>query len=586
MSTIKIERLGNASPSPTRGGWRKSEAVEASPIVLWRGFDVAEAFYYHWEANNVLGRYQQKIASVDTHTKAWFKTLGTDFPIKFSEHIIANRDETALRSFDVDHLQVADLDGDGTDELVLPRHQGGVDVYHLGKGRVSSWSSPTWEAKYYTNSVVAVQKAKAGGRESIYFVFSAKRDGEAEIPPEVERAHAGQPTETIVEVSASGVRAIALRGLPAVVTRIVGVGLLNRPGSNQIDELAVCSRLEGKTGTFLSRHSLAGTLIGKVREIYADIELEPRLAFTFLAQSNELVAVGESFKCVVFVWPEKPVNWFKKVEFVGEGKPFVFRGVVDRGSGNPKALFRRGDNLIATDSDSRSYRREGERNVASEGQATEPWMALAPTSPLHHIDQVVLLEGDDDAILVIENRDAGVRTLTLQEAREAASKYLDPSYVERAERDNAVTFEHLYDKRRIPDELLGPDSPLHTLEDIQRHLPEYYARESASLQQGLQIDLASELTEPFDQKTDIVEPRYRSIPEYKAWLKTLNYDAEMRLRVLNGRGIVADHTLPTTLLYGRDIRTKRAGDRLRVVLPLVREDPKILVAGFFLLSLS
>jgi hypothetical protein len=325
MSTIKIERLGNASPSPTRGGWRKSEAVEASPIVLWRGFDVAEAFYYHWEANNVLGRYQQKIASVDTHTKAWFKTLGTDFPIKFSEHVIANRDETALHSFDVDHLQVADLDRDGTDELVLPRHQGGVDVYHLGKGRVSSWSSPTWEAKYYTNSVVAVQKAKAGGRESIYFVFSAKRDGEAKIPPEVERAHAGQPTESIVEVSASGVRVIALLGLPAVVTKIVGVGLLNRPGSNQIDELAVCSRLEGKTGTFFSRHSLAGTLIGKVREIYADIELEPRLAFTFLAQSNELVAVGESFKCVVFVWPEKPANWFKKAEFVGEGKPFVFQ---------------------------------------------------------------------------------------------------------------------------------------------------------------------------------------------------------------------------------------------------------------------
>ena len=75
-------------------------------------------------------------------------------------------------------------------------------------------------------------------------------------------------------------------------------------------------------------------------------------------------------------------------------------------------------------------------------------------------------------------------------------------------------------------------------------------------------------------------------PRIQAWLKTLNYDAELRLRVLNGRGVLSDHTLSTTLLYGRDIRTKRAGDRLRIVLPLVREDPKTLVAGFFLLSLS
>ncbi len=586
MSTIKIERLGDASPSPKKGGWRKSEAVESTPIVLWRGQDVAAAFYYQWELEGVLGRYQQKIASVDTRAKTWFKTLGSDFPIKLSEHLLVNRDETALRSFDVDHLQVADLDGDGTDELLLPRHQGGVDVYHLAKGRIFSWSSPTWEAKYYTNSVVSVQKAKAGGRESVYFVFSAKRDGDAKIPPEVERAHAGQPTENIVEVSATGVRVIPLLGLPAVVTQIVGVGLLNRPGSNQIDELAVCSRLQGKNETLFSRHSLAGTLIGKVREIYADIALEPRLSFSFLAHSNELVAVGDSFKCVVFVWPEKPVNWFKKVEFVGEGKPFVFRGVVDRKSGNPKALFRRGDNLIAFDSDGRSYRREGERNVAGDGRETVPWMELAPTSPLHRIAQLVLLEGDDDAILVVENRDAGVRELTLKDAREAASKYLDPSYVERTEREFAVTFEHVYDVRRIPDELLGPASPLHSLEDIQRLLPKYYEFKTADLQGRLQIRLAIELTEPFEQKTDIAEPRYRSIPEYKAWLKTLNYDAELRLRVLNGRGVLSDHTLSTTLLYGRDIRTKRAGDRLRIVLPLVREDPKTLVAGFFLLSLS
>jgi hypothetical protein len=183
-----------------------------------------------------------------------------------------------------------------------------------------------------------------------FFTFSAQ-PGPRGIPDKVQQAHANQATETIVEVSKAGVRVIPILGLPMAGRRIVGVGLLNRPGSNQIDELAICSRLEEKPGACFSRHSLAGTLIGEVREIYANIEHDPRLDFPFLAQSNMLLAVGQSFQSAAFIWPNKPVNWFKKLTFGDGNHPFVFRGVVDRASGNPKALFLCRGNLVALASD-------------------------------------------------------------------------------------------------------------------------------------------------------------------------------------------------------------------------------------------
>jgi hypothetical protein len=587
MSTIKVERLGSVSPFEKKDGWRKAEEIEPTPIVLWRGLDVAAALYYQWESDGVRGKLQQKIASVDTRAKTWLKSVDTNFPLKFSGHAIANRDESALPAFDVEHLQVADLDGDGTDELILPRYQGGVDVYHVSKGKIFSWKSPIWEEKYYSNRVTAVQKAKAGGRESVYFTFSAKHDGDLKIPPEVEKAHASHPLESIVEVTGAGVRVIPLQGLPGVVTQIVGVGLLNRPGSSQIDELAVCARVEGKSETFFSRHSLAGALIGKVREIYAEVASYQRIDFSFLPQSNELFGVEESSECVVFVWPEKPVNWFKLVK-LSPGGGFRFLGVVERKSGNPKILFRRGHDLIAIDPDGRCHRREGERSVPGKEGETVPWMVLTPTSELHSVDQVVLLEGDDDAVLVIENRDHGVRKLSLAEAREAAHKYLDPNYVERVERQFAVTFEHVYDERRIPDNFLGPNAatPLRTLEDIKRLLPDYYAHSSASLQEGLQGDLTVELMEPLDPGGAIAETKYRNIPEYKAWLASLQYDSSVRIRVFAGRGTLADHTLAGTQLYATTIQVKRAGDRLNIVAPLNRPEPTVVVTGFFLLSLS
>jgi hypothetical protein len=92
--------------------------------------------------------------------------------------------------------------------------------------------------------------------------------------------------------------------------------------------------------------------------------------------------------------------------------------------------------------------------------------------------------------------------------------------------------------------------------------------------------------EPLDPGGAIAETKYRNIPEYKAWLASLQYDSSVRIRVFSGRGTLADHTLAGTQLYATTIQVKRAGDRLNIVAPLNRPEPTVVVTGFFLLSLS
>ncbi len=173
---------------------------------------------------------------------------------------------------------------------------GVVDVYGI-KGRRHAWVAPGGDPKHLSHEVVQHQKAKVGGRESVYYLLTRKPYGNAEVPPEIARALQAVPAETIVEVSGAGVRAITLNGLPAKIAQIVGVGLLNRPGQGrrgQLDALVVCTRLAGQEGVHLSMHDLRGELQGAVRKIYEDLADELRLRFVFVPESDMLVAIGVS----------------------------------------------------------------------------------------------------------------------------------------------------------------------------------------------------------------------------------------------------------------------------------------------------
>jgi hypothetical protein len=398
MKTISVEQLGDVAPRHSVGSWRQSEAIEPMPIVQWRSGEVGLAFYYEWSVNGLLGRYKQKIAPLKTGLTDSLKSLGSDYPIRFSAHVDREHGERGLAAYDVDHHVAADLTGDGVDELILPRHQGTMEVYG-SQGKIASWTAPNRAEKYYAHDAVLVHKARQGSRELVYYVYRREpyKGGEADIPAALAEAHAATPADTILEVSLTGIHAVPLLGLPGKLAKILGLAYWSPPGKEP--ELVVCSLLNvaGQQAAYLSRHRHDGTPVGDARPIYAELGFESRLEFvTFEPGDASLVAVGADSNLVAYVWPDKEVNWFKTVTFGGAWRgddPLLFRGLVDRGSQHAKVLFQQGRTLYVRDEDGICYRMDGRKDTAMSTGKPVPWQEIPPASPYHRLAQIRLLEG-------------------------------------------------------------------------------------------------------------------------------------------------------------------------------------------------
>jgi len=300
---------------------------------------------------------------------------------------------------------------------------------------------------------------------------------------------------------------------------------------------------------------------------------------------------------VAFIRPAQAVNWFKVVP-IGAALPGVprdgdpqFMGVVGRRGGQPRALVRVGDSLYAIGAEG-----IGVLGVSpGGGTAPTPW-AVLPKAPGFRLALARLLEGEDDTLLVIEARDAGLEDLTSAQVREAAHRFLDPKYVAEAEARFAPTFEHLYDEGEVESwrSERALTVPLRTVEDLRQHLPEYYQDRVAFLERSLAVDLETELTLPLsDTEIRVVAPRYRDLDAYRAWLRSLHRPAEVKLQLLVRGASALEVNLPHTALYRTEpapgippawVAARRAGQQLRLVLPLVREEGESDSLGFYLIS--
>jgi hypothetical protein len=366
MNSIAVEQLGAVSPRQSVGSWRGNEAVEPMPIVQWQNGEVGMAFVHEWKTNSILGSFKETITPITTGAQGRAGS-GSDYPIRFSGRARGSHSEREMAAFDLDHHVAADLTGNGIDELILPRHQGGLDVYG-SQGKIASWTAPGRDEKYYANDVVLVHKAKHDNRERVYFVFRSEPYSNTKIPEAVASAHAVNPAEVIAEASMSGVRTVPVQGLPGTLLRIAGLAYFV-PASGQ-PELVICSRLDldGKEKNYLSRHRLDGSPIEPPREIYVDkgLSYESRMEFVpFRPGDPFLIAVGSDNNVTAFVWPEKEVNWFKPIHPPSSA---LFKGVVDRASGRPKVLFQTASDffdMYVLDDDEVSYRLVGNRYVAA-----------------------------------------------------------------------------------------------------------------------------------------------------------------------------------------------------------------------------
>jgi hypothetical protein len=601
MNSIAVEQLGTVSPRQSVGSWRGNEAVEPMPIVQWQNGEVGMAFVHEWKTNSILGSFKETITPIKTAAQG---KLSSDYPpIRFSAHVSNSRGERGTAAFDLAHHVAADLTGNGSDQLILPRHQGGLDVYG-SQGKIASWTAPGHDEAYYANDVVLVHKAKQGNRELVYVVYRSEAYSDAKIPDAVASAHASRPVEMIAEVSLSGIRTIPVLGLPGPLVRILGLAYFV-PASGQ-PEMVVCSRVEvgGKEQAYLSRHRFDGSPIASPRQVYVNLGAEPRMEFvTFQAGDPYLIAVGNDSNLTAFVWPEKEVNWFKTINFESAwrmGESTLFKGVVDRKSGRPKVLFQKGSSLFVRDDDGVCYRLVGNRYVAAAADEIEPWQEIKPTSQYHRLAQIRLLEGDDDAVLVLEVRRSGRKKLTLEEARAAAEKFLAPEFVAKTEKKYGFTFENMMKRANDGDDFRYdlPDSPNpQTLEDIARIAPRFYKFHSELILSNLHTLYERELLAPVSdyRPAPLEGPRYHDIPQFKQWLEALHFAAAIQLRVLGRSGLLANHTLEPATIYTTSpapgipmswVVAKRAGERLNVVLPMVFARGDSDAVGMFQLRLK
>lgn len=588
MDSVSVEQLGEVAPFRDTGSWLKSKGVEPTPIILWRGADIAAALFYQWKGNSILSSFEQKIASMERSPRV---ALGPAYPLRYSGRVSADRGEEALPAFDVDHALAADLDGDGTDELVLPRHLGAVEVYDLRR-RLHSGGVPGTDPRSFSYEVVSAQKVRAGDKDRVYFVFHRAAYKGTKAP----KAEGSPPADTIVEVSDAGVRVISLLGLPSVPVQVAGLGLKNRPGSTHIDELVLLLRFQDREGLFLSQHDLQGKARGEPRLVYADVSGQQRFSFTFLPQSDLLVATGDSSELAAFFWPDKPVNWVKTVKVDPKlgGQPLV-RGFLGPASGRPKALVQAENRLYAIDAEGAYWASIG--GVYSASPTPVPWADIATASPKHRIAQVRPLDGDSDRVLVIDACDEHERELELEEAREAAAKFLPPEFVAKVEKANAPSWKTVYDEALVRGfaRKHGITEPITTLEDIGRLLPDLYELQLTSLEADLSVALECELKRPLhDADVGIAEPRYRNLEDYKAWLGTVVVSPQTRLRLIEPGGVVrSDHTLTHTALFRLGpapgippswVSVKLHASGLRLVVPLERSAGGTVSVGFFSVS--
>ena len=255
MNSANVQKLGNIQPGVIDTSAGSAVYNKLSPIVLWSAADISSALYVHVEVGERRRSLLERIDHIDKKSGGKLGLFRSgDFPITFSGTIPMDETEDATEAFDEDYMLTADINGDGIDELILPRHQGIVEVYNAEK-RLFSFEIPSKKSKRPINEVIYSFRARAKGHDVIYLIF--------ELQDESDGSESGQHTQvdlseryTILRIDESGINTIILKDMGFNVSKILALGALNKPGSSGIDELMVCSMREeeGERKIYMSRH--------------------------------------------------------------------------------------------------------------------------------------------------------------------------------------------------------------------------------------------------------------------------------------------------------------------------------------------
>jgi hypothetical protein len=562
--------LGSRTVGAARDDASGSDKVDPAPLVLWAGQQPAAVLYLRTE---IAPSPSQDGFKITQRLEAAEPHLGDPFPLIASATLDPERGKAEeLDLVDARRLVAADVDGDGTDEAIVVRNLGAVEV--LSTRKVLHRLAPLGSPATATFRPVNVHRARAGGADVVYVVL--ERQGNPALD-EGALAKAGFADR-------SAVLCIDRRGITRLrlgADRVLAIGAVSRPGSQVIDELVAVNVPDEGGDLTLSRHAPSGAPLGAPRKVYVPISPSPALEFRFQPESRETVLVDRQGGQAYFVEAEKPVNWVRAVDLskvAGKAPLPQLLGALGR-PGDAQLLVASAERLYAID-------RDGQTRSSLTGGAPQappgPFRVAVAPGPEDAFVGYFAADGDGSAVVAVHTRPTQVRRPSHEDCRAAAERYLAPPLLAQLSAGLEPSLEELASYGRIyaadvERERLrrAVTAPLQSAAEWRRLLPDAHAAVAElnlrNYDSGVLMWARLATDDDFASDPD----EFRDAAGMRGWLEALELPARTTLTVLRDGATLGAAVLPGEL--PRELRSELMrpvvafrvqGDELTAVLPL------------------
>jgi len=524
---ITIRRLGDVAPKNHQHNGADSltisvDVISSAPIVLEAAGGEPAVLYSRMKSSGlsmVGGFGKQEIGVVSPGV---FK-LGA-FPIV--NHAV---EAPGIRPDLIDHVVAADLDGDGYDELIAlygPGSDGSgtVEVYSARK-RLARWEGRTRE---HYHSLMSYSVSRLGKKDVV--LIALERSDRSEKNRDADEKKKLPEPYALLRVDAQGITEIRLRDMGFDVTKVVGAGVISRPGSERLDEMVVAlEKRDDGDGLYVSRHAPDGSILDAPRRMTAS----GYDGHTFYSLPGRDAAVSWNGNEANVFAPSRPTGWAASFNLTDAVSGVVqFLGVADRAQ--PKIMYRSQGQKQIFALDLQGHQMVRRDGSWKEGPMGKPFFDLPESEPGQSLDDVILSR-DGGALILVESRNHSIRALTMSEYLAAAERFLPVEQLAVLKKKADVELPRDgYQLAEIEEECkkAGIAHPIRSVGEWKRLLPKSYQSRFDWNQTNLHSEIKSALTEELRYGHSLHDGKFREPGEYRAWLDQLDLPARTTFTIL------------------------------------------------------
>jgi len=546
MNTPEVIKLSDIQVGHIDGKGGEYEQNDPVPIVLWSAKGPAAVLQYNEKIEGILGKVhlKQKLRKIYGDGATGFKSMTDDYPISVTSKSPELTDWTYSDKIEPRQILTADVNGDGTDELIMLRYQGSVNVY---TARRELFHDKPLHARngLYEYRLASSHIANLKDGDVVFLTINRWLTSSDEVTSEDRERDKNLDNYALVRIDKSGITTIKLQGLTRKPIELRSAGTINLPGSDAIDELVICSQTVGEQDLYISRHRPDGTLIAEPRKIYVDVGTGDGLAFAYTPHSVQLLFYSQIERHYQIMTPQKKVNWIRKIDLVKDAavdkNSIMSLGVIKHENGLV-FLARSNNEFYAVDEESRFYTWQDNKLVAGKEHVKKVLFTFNQESPLHEVITVVPANMNSDEFLIVQSRKPQARKVANDELIKAGKRFLDESEFAGCEENRKPRYNRfIQDEANNQTREKGLNKTITSLEDIQKYVPEYYESIIKSGEDNFYICLKTRLLAPVEDHNEPIRhvesgSYYRNQKEYVEWLKGVFISGEVVFTSVGLRG--------------------------------------------------